>query len=71
MNGLNPDLFLKWVNLLNLAGDGAANRHINALSTLLRKKWKNYRLCAYNVSNNLYEYLDESVRIYILKSNQH
>ena len=69
VNGLNPEIFMQWVELLNLARNPEAIRHFNAIFRLF-ESGRNYRLYAYNVSNNRYEYLDGSIRIYTHKSRR-
>ena len=69
VNGLNPEIFMQWVELLHLARDPAALRHFNALFGLFQNG-RNYTLYAYNVSNNRYEYLNGTVRIYTHKSKR-
>ena len=43
VNGLNPEIFMEWVQLLNLARDPAAIRHFNALFRLF-ESGRNYTL---------------------------
>ena len=69
VNGLNPDVFMEWANLLHLCRDGSGYRHFNALFNLFPDR--NYTLYAYNVSNNRYEYLDGRVRRYVHASLGH
>ena len=69
VNGLNPDIFLEWANLLELGRDRSAYRHFEAL---LRVQFPNtnYILYAWNVTNRRYEYLDGSVRRYVHASQR-
>lgn len=63
VNGLNPLIFLEWAHLLNLCRDKAAQEHLIYLfRTYPTKK---YRLYAWSVGNNRYEYLDGTVHRYI------
>ena len=69
VNGLNPEIFFEWVNLLQLGRDSAAYRHFRALFRLF-ENGRNYTLYAYNVTNNSYEYLNGNVRFYTHKSKR-
>ena len=66
VNGLNPEVFLEWAELLHLCRD--ARRHFEALFRLLPDR--NYTLYAYNVTMNRYEYLDGRVRTYVHASRR-
>ena len=66
VNGLNPIIFIEWARLLNLGRDEAGYRHFHNLLNLY--EIRNYRLYAFNVSNNRYEWLDGSVRHYTHRS---
>ena len=58
VNGLNPEIFLDWVNLLHLCRDRAAFIHFENLFHYF-EVGRYYNLYAYNVTHNVYEYLDE------------
>ena len=49
VNGVNPEIFKEWVELLNLARNSEAIRHFNTLFHLF-DSGGNYQLYAYNVS---------------------
>ena len=68
VNGLNPEVFMEWVDLVNLCNNTSARRHFEALFRLLPER--NYTLYAYNVTNNRYEYLDGRVRRYVHASRR-
>ena len=70
INGLNPQIFMKWVEVLNLASDSAAVRHFQYLLSSFESNPRRYNLYAYNVSKNRYEYLDGRVRVYVNKSQR-
>ena len=56
VNGLNPVMLLEWADLMGLCRDGSGRRHLQALYQLFENR--NYRLYAFNVDNNRYEWLD-------------
>lgn len=68
VNGLNPVIFLEWVNLLGLARDRAAHSHFRALFRLFEAGHYSRALYGFNVTNRRYEYLDGSVRQYCHRS---
>ena len=58
INGLNPDVFMEWVDLIGLARDRSALNHFNALSKLFHAGHFSKRLYAFNITTGRYEYLD-------------
>ena len=62
VNGLSPELFMEWARLMDLGRDSAAYRHFDALFRIFPNR--NYKMYAFHVANNRYEYLDGSVRQY-------
>ena len=69
-NGLNPQIFIEWAHLLNLGRDSEAYRHFEYLFPAFERNPRRYNLYGYNVTNNQYEYLDGTVRLYLHKSNR-
>lgn len=70
VNGLNPEVFYEWVDLLNLASDNEANRHFRELFKSFEAEKYSRSLYAYNITSKKYEYLDGSVRTYVHKSRR-
>ena len=70
INGLNPQIFMEWVEVLHLASDSAAVRHFQYLLSSFESNPRRYNLYGYNISNNRYEYLDGRVRVYVNKSQR-
>lgn len=68
VNGLNPDIFLEWAEKQFLCRDKAAFTHFQNLFKAFEQK--RYKLYAYNISNNRYEYIDGTVRIYQPKAKR-
>ncbi|MEW8548563.1 MAG: hypothetical protein AB2693_34105 [Candidatus Thiodiazotropha sp.] len=62
VNGLNPDIFMEWAEKQLLCRDQAAFNHFRNLFKAFAEK--KYKLYAYNVTNNRYEYIDGTVRVY-------
>ncbi|CAG2247119.1 unnamed protein product [Mytilus edulis] len=69
VNGLNPEMFLDWVKLMGLCRDNSGIRHFTAFFRLV-DSGRMYKLYAYNVTNNRYEYLDGTIRHYIHRNNR-
>ena len=70
VNGLNPEIFMEWAHLLELGRDADAFRHFQYLFSAFERNPKHYNLYGYSVTNNRYEYLDGTVRIYVHKSKR-
>lgn len=64
VNGLNPDIFLEWVQINQLARDRAAYNHFCALFRLFERGHYGASLYGWNVSNGRYEYLNGTIRLY-------
>ena len=62
VNGLNPEIFMEWADKQFLCRDKSAVNHFRYPFKAFLEK--NYNLYAYNVTNNRYEYIDGTVRIY-------
>lgn len=69
VNGLNPQVFLQWATLLHLFRDNGARNHAIYLFAAFHQNRYRY-LYGYNITNNRYEYLDGSVRVYIHKTHR-
>ncbi len=57
VNGLNPEIFMEWADLMYMCRDGGANNHFRALFHIralfhLFGARRNYTMYAYNVSQN-------------------
>ena len=70
VNGLNPQIFMEWAELLHLGRDSAAYRHFHYLFDTFESEPRRYNLYAYNITNNRYEYLDGTVRLYVNRSQR-
>ena len=70
VNGLNPEIFMEWVELIGLARDRAALNHFRALFNLFERGSYSTSLYAFNITNNRYEYLDGSVRRYVNRAQR-
>ena len=68
-NGLNPEVFMEWVELIGLCGDGAARWEFLAVFKKFREG-AGYNLYAYIVARKFYEYLEKTVQIYLPKSQR-
>ena len=66
MNGLNPEMFLDWARLVYLCLDDAAYKHYENIFQLFENR--QYKLYAFHVGNNRYEYIDGSTHLYVHKS---
>ena len=68
VNGLNPEMFLEWVELQHLCRDQSGINHFTALFRSFERT--KYNLYAFNVTNNRYEYIDGTVRQYQPATNR-
>ncbi|CAG2257254.1 unnamed protein product [Mytilus edulis] len=68
VNGLGPWTFNEWVNFKDLGRNDAAYRHFDNLLKLFESR--HYKLYAYHVENNRYEYIDGTVHFYTHKSKR-
>ena len=62
VNGLNPVIFLDWARLISLCRDETGYKHFEELFKLFDDR--KYKLYAFHVGNNRYEWLDGTVRYY-------
>ena len=62
VNGLNPLIFLEWARLNSLCTDENGYKQFEDLFKLFDDR--KYKLYAYHVGNNRYEWLDGTVRQY-------
>ena len=70
VNGLNPSVFLEWIDLIGLARDTSAWNHFTSIQRLFEQGRYSRALYAYNVTNNRYEYLNGTPIIYIHASKR-
>ena len=70
VNGLNPELFFEWTELLELARYRPARNHFRAIFKYFYNGNCSRSLYAFNVTNNRYEYLDGTVRRYVNRQNR-
>ncbi len=71
VNGLSPNDFWDWANLLRLCRDQAARQHMEYLFQAFHKGRYGDKYYAFNVSNGRYEYLNGSVRHYVPAEERH
>ena len=67
VNGIEPTLFLEWARLKRLASSDASQHHLEYLLAKFEENPNCYRLYAYNVAMNRYEWLDGTCRMYTAK----
>ena len=63
VNGLNPEVFIEWVDLMGLARDDASRREFCSWLielTTKQEKWK--KIYAYHVLNHQYEFVTGEVK---------
>ena len=70
VNGLNPLVFYEWFDLLGIAYQSESFRHFRCLFRLFENGNYSRSLYSWNVSNNRYEYLDGTARVYVPRSNR-
>jgi hypothetical protein len=61
VNGLNPYIFLKWVDLSHMCRDAAARRHLSSLLDMF-ECGRYYKLYGYNVLMRRTEWLDGNLK---------
>ena len=65
VNGLNPEMFYEWVDLMSLARDYHSMREFrNLLHSFLSNPEKWNRAYAYHVLNHRFEYVNGKVKCY-------
>ena len=63
VNGLNPEVFMEWVDLMGLARDDASRREFcNWLIQLTTNTEKWHKVYAFNVLNHQYEFVTGEVK---------
>jgi len=67
VNGLNPVIFMEWAEARGMCRDRAAYNHFKALFQIF-ESGRYYKLYAFHVGNNRYEWLDGTVRMYVHRS---
>ena len=65
VNGLHPEIFLRWIDLNGLCRDKAARDHIIWLLNDFDKDPSRWNLYAWNVDMNNYQYIDGRTRYYV------
>ena len=71
VNGLHPEVFMEWVDLMGLASDKSARREfISWLTQLTTNPQKWHKIYAYNVLNHQYEYVTGEVRLKLSMSQR-
>ena len=71
VNGLNPEVFHEWIDVVGLARDlSALNEFKSLLHTFTTNPEKWNRACAFHVLNYRYEYISE-VKWYLPMSKRH
>ena len=71
VNGLNPEIFFEWAELLHVFRDSSGLRHCQNLFKLFDNGRYSKALYAYNITTGRYEYIDGSPRVYVNKSNRY
>ena len=64
VNALNPEIFMEWCELKKLFRDKKAKDHMEYLFTKFEQGPPYYKLYAWHVSANRYEWLDGTTRYY-------
>lgn len=70
VNGLEASLFLNWVAVKHLAGSRKAVEHLEYLLRVFEDNPNKYKLYAYNVAMNNYQYLDGTTRRYLPRNER-
>ena len=66
VNGLNPEIFLEWVDVMSLARDESALQEFKYfLNTFTKYSWKWDGAYAYNVLNHRFEFVNGAVKCYL------
>ena len=66
VNGLNPEVFLEWIDVIGMAHDYNSLREIKSLlQTFTENPGKWDRAYAYNILNHRYEYINGNVKCYL------
>ena len=64
VNGLNPEIFFDWVELMNLCRDRSARRHMEYLFHAFQSGKYQKKYYAWNVAPGNYQYIDGTTRRY-------
>ena len=70
LNGLNPQIFMEWAELVHLGSDSAADRHFHYLFDTFESEPGRYNLYANNITNSRYEYLDDTVPLNVNRTQR-
>ena len=72
INGLNPVVFLDWVDIVGLCRDESARREIvNWFHEFETNKKKCHKIYQYNIFNHQYEYLNGEVKSRLKLTTKH
>ena len=72
VNGLHPEYFMDWVDIMGLARDNNARREFcNLLKEFNLNKTKWCHIYSYNVTHHCYEYLTGAVKYYLPMNKRH
>lgn len=71
VNGLNPVVFLDWVDLMGLCRDNSGRKEFESLFKAFEEGKYPTGIYAYNVTMNYYQYLDGTKRFYTPKHLRH
>jgi hypothetical protein len=69
VNGLHPDIFMKWVDMTSMCRDNAAREHLVYLSKRFHTGDYLHTMYGFNIVCNEFQYLDGRKRKYIKKNN--
>lgn len=70
VNGLNPELFMEWVDLFGLARDHEARNHFLWLFSAFDENPHRWTLYGWNITMRQYQYIDGRPRQYIHHSER-
>ena len=63
VNGLHPEVFVEWVDLMGLTRDqSACKEFVSWLTELTTNRYKWHKIYAFNVLNHQYEYVTGEIR---------
>ena len=65
VNGLNPTIFLEWVDCMSLAKEISSRNHFKYLLNIFEKNPSRYSFYARNVCQNEWQHLDGKVKHYL------
>ena len=66
INGLNPDMFLEWIDMIGLAKDENSLREFKSLlQTFMKESAKWNRVYAYHILNHRFKFISGEVKFYL------